>query len=88
MSVFKFSKIFFLIIFLVSNIYSGWDWENPVKLAPPDCLGNTRFGAYSEFSLDVNVMIISGHEDNSNQGAVWVYGKNSTGWDFDTWRKL
>lgn len=67
---------------------ADWDFNNPVKLVPSNLIGNSQFGYFISFSPDNNDLAVGGRNDNSDVGAVWIYSKNGTNWDFNNSVKL
>lgn len=64
-------------IFIYPEINGQWNATLPQKLFPFDTLGNaTYFGDTIRFSGDDEILGTSGFNDNSGQGAVYVFFKD------------
>ncbi|MFZ1519556.1 MAG: T9SS type A sorting domain-containing protein [Ignavibacteriaceae bacterium] len=50
------------------------------KFSVSDAIGNSRFGISVDLSADGNTLLVGGHTDNTNAGAVWVFGRIGNGW--------
>ena len=63
-----------------STTGGGSDWSVVTKIVPGDVIGDSEFG---QCSLAVNgttyTALISGHRDNSNIGAAWIYQSTTGG---------
>ena len=57
---------------------SGTGWGT--KLVGPGAIGNARQGVSVALSADGSTAIVGGVEDNSYNGAAWVYSRSGTVW--------
>lgn len=72
------------VVLIYSKDLSGnWDWSNPMTLNMPDPSPNSVFTSVT-FSPD-NEKFLAGAStaDPNGKGAMWIYNKNTTSWDWD-----
>lgn len=62
-------------------IRSGTSWaQQGTKLVGTGNIGPARQGVSVALSADGNTALIGGYQDNSNQGAVWVFTRSGATW--------
>ncbi|HYW47512.1 MAG TPA: FG-GAP repeat protein [Bryobacteraceae bacterium] len=54
-------------------------WSQQAKLTASDAASNPGLGLAVAMSADGNTAIVGGPNDNSNQGAAWVFTRNNNG---------
>ena len=71
------------VYFYSKNTDGSWNWT-PIKLTPTSPLGTSSdFGKIIAFSPDDKFFVVGGEHDNSQQGAAWVYQRDTNNnWDF------
>lgn len=64
---------------------SGNVWsQQGSKLVATNPIGSSRFGISVDLSADGNTVIIGGHTDNANAGAVWIFTRSGNSWTYQS----
>ena len=63
---------------------SGTNWTNQAKLIGTGSTGLGKQGWSVSLSADGNTAMSGGYGDNSNQGAAWIFTRNSSTWTQQT----
>lgn len=62
-------------------VRNGTTWsQQGTKLIGTGVTGNARQGTGVSVSADGNTALVGGSQDNTNQGATWIFRRNGTNW--------